>query len=157
MQLLAIISLIMLLAILFKYQTKRIINIGLELLSSTKQAKIGKLELQIDKKLEDLSDRIVKQAGWVQILLSQLESDGVGLLLAISKVDKFTATNALKEKLRSLRSRGLIQHNKATMADSTEVWLTKLGNDFVKILIEAEAVHEELPGNDALPSDVSDT
>ena len=140
MQLLAVISLIATLAILYKYQTQKIINIILDLLSSTRQAKLGKMEVQIDKKIEDISDRIAKQVGWVQILLSQLTGDEIGLLLAISKTNNFSATNALKEKLRKLRSRGLIQHNMPTMTDSDTVWLTEVGKDFVKILIEAEAV-----------------
>ncbi len=127
-------------AILFKYQTIRVIEILIELLRSTKHAKLGKLEVQIDQKLEDISKRIVRQAGWVQILLSQLTSDEVGLLLAISKTDKFSAKNALKDKLRILRANGLLQHNKQTMSDAEEVWLTDLGKDFVKILIDSEAV-----------------
>ena len=140
MQSLAVISLITALAILFKYQTRRVLEVGLDLLSSTRQAKLGKLEIEIDKKLEDVSGRIARQAAWVQILLSQLTDDEVGLLLAMSKTERFAAADALKGKLRSLRARGLIQHDMPKMADSKEVWLTELGQDFVKVLLKAEGI-----------------
>ena len=139
MQTLAIISLISALAILFKLQTKQVIEIGLDLIRNTRQAKLGKLEVQVDKTLEDISERIDRQSGWVQILLSQLTSDEVGILLAMSKTDKFPVKDDLKKKLRSLRNRGLIEHDEPKMRDSREVYLTKLGEEFVKILVEAKA------------------
>lgn len=139
MQVLAVISLVATLAILFEYQARRILEIGLNLFENTRQAKLGRLKIQIDKRIEDISERIVRQSAWVQILLSQLTNDEVGLLLAIAKTERFAATDALKNTLRSLRARGLIQHDMPTMADSKEVWLTGIGQDFVRVLLEAEA------------------
>ena len=140
MQLLTVVSLLAILAIIFMEQTKRVLKIILDLLSSTKVAKLGKLEVQIAKELEDISERVAGQTAWVQILLSHLTKDEIGLLLAISKVKRFTITNALKDRLRSLRGQGLIQHDKSTMKASTKVWLTELGHDFVKIVLTADAV-----------------
>jgi len=142
MQLLSIASLIAALLILFKHQTKQIFDIGLELLGSTTNAKLGKLEVKISKELEDLSDKIVEKTAWVQILLSKMSNDEFGLLLSISKSEKHLATEALKTNLRSLRSKGLIHHDKPTMAESTEVWLTELGKKFVDTLDKAEIVNQ---------------
>ena len=143
MQILAIVSLIFALAILFKNQTKQILYICLGLLSSASKAKIGNLEVQISKELEDISKRMVKQAAWIQILLSEMTKDEMGLLLQISKVNRYSATDALKTKLRSLRAKGLIQHDMSTMAESKNVWLTELGHELAKAIEIAGTVKDQ--------------
>lgn len=140
MQLLSIVSLFSALSILFKHHTKRIYEIGLDLLSNTTNAKLGKLEVIMSKELENLSNKVVEKAAWIQILLSKMTNDEFGLLLSISKVDGFQATEALKPNLRLLRSKGLIHHDQPTMANSSEVWISELGKEFVLALNKAEVL-----------------
>lgn len=140
MQAVAIVALIASLAVIFKRPARQLYESGLELIQSTKQAKLGGLEFQLSRELENLPDRLMRQAAWVQMLLNQLGSEQIGLLLSISKVERYPATGALKNRLRSLRARGLIQHNEATMEAATEVWLSKLGRDF------ADAILSSMPG-----------
>jgi hypothetical protein len=137
MQAVAIVALVASLAVIFKHQAAQIYKSGLDLIQSTKQAKLGSLEVHLSRELENLPDRLMRQAAWIQMLLSQLDSEQIGLLLSISKVDKYPATGALKDRLRSLRARGLIHHNEATMEAATEVWLTELGRDLAGALLAA--------------------
>ena len=143
MQILAIFSLIAALATLFIRKTKQIFEICLELLRYTTTAKLGKLEVKISKELEGISQKVVEKAAWVQILLSRMSNEEVGLLLAISKVEKYPATGGLKDKFRSLRAKGLIQHDKPSMHESSEVWLSELGKEFAEALSKAEVVNSK--------------
>lgn len=143
MQAVAIVALMAALAIVFMHSGRRAFEAALDLFGGINRARLGKLELEISRQLESMSDRIVQRATWAQIVLSQLRSEDVGLLLAVSAAKTYPATEALKNQLRSLRARGLIQHDKATMAESSEVWLSDLGQELANLLREAESV--EIP------------
>lgn len=138
MEILAIISMFSVLALLFKRRTLTMLNLTIELLKSAKQAKFGNLELQLDKKLQDISTLLVKRAAWIQILLSQLSSDEIGLLLNTSKAKKLVITSdRMREQLRILRNRGLILHDKPAISNSTQAWLSDLGKELVSALLES--------------------
>jgi hypothetical protein len=144
MQMLATVSLIAALATLFKNQTKQVLDICFEMMKSTTTAKLGKLEFQISKELENISKSVAERVAWVHILLSKMSNEEIGLLLAISKVEKYPATEALKNNLRSLRAKGLIQHDKSSMSKSSEVWLSELGKEFAEVLNKAEIVNPKI-------------
>jgi len=137
MQVLAIFSMLGILGVLYKRIMHDLIDIGFNLLRAMRQAKLGELEFQIEEKLKDFSNLAAKNATWVPIVLSQLSSEHIGLLMSIHKAGKYGPSGAAKRKLRDLRARGLVAHNRATMADSTEVWLSPLGNELVNVLLES--------------------
>lgn len=72
MQILAIFSMLAILGVLYKKRMRDVMDIGFDLLRSMKQAKLGDLEFQIEKRIKDFSDLAVQKATWVPILLSQL-------------------------------------------------------------------------------------
>lgn len=155
MQAVAIVALMAALAIVFMHSGRRAFEAALDLFGGINRARLGKLELVISRQLESMSDRIVQRAAWAQIVLSQLRSEDVGLLLAISTVRRYPATEALKHQLRSLRARGLILHDKATLAESSEVWLSELGQEVASLLREAENMdtsHTEAAQDEAISS-----
>jgi len=73
-----------------------------------------------------------------QLLLSNLDSDHIGLLILIHKQGKFKPKDAVKNKLRDLRSKGLLTHDKESMTQSEVVWLTELGTEVATILMNNE-------------------
>ena len=149
LEFLSIAMIFAILALIYKNQTQRVLDMVIDLLSGTKQAKFGDLEIHMDKKLQDFSELAVQKAVWVQILLSQLSSKHMGLLFTIYKEDKYTPTNALKNELRDLRARGLLHHDAPTMNESTQVWLTDLGKELAKTMLESPVEVENISeGND---------
>jgi hypothetical protein len=66
--LLAIVSLLTVIALFYKQESRRIVQEMMALVRNTKQTKLGELALEIDKKLIDLSQ--LSRIGWMQILLS---------------------------------------------------------------------------------------
>ena len=156
MQILAIVALVSLFVTIYTCKAMQLYESGLEILQSTQQAKIGSLEVQVGKKIEDLSNRLIRQAAWVQMVLTQLSSDQIGILLSISKVEKYPAKEALKNQLRALRARGLIYHDKPTMADSNEVWLSELGKELTDTIMNAETIkRERIPSGSTIEKQTS--
>ena len=137
LEILSIVTMLALVGIIYKGVTAKALNLAFDLLSSTRQAKFGDLEVSIDQKLQDFSELAARKATWMQILLSQLSSEHIGLLFTIHKAGKYSPPKALKEKLSDLRSRGLLQHNATTLTESTQVWLTDLGEELAEALLES--------------------
>lgn len=134
LQIVSIVSLILLLGLLYKRYTRQGIDILLSLLKNTKQAKFGQLEISIEKKIAELSKLAINRSVLMNIILSKLDPEHLGLLITIFKEGKHRPIAANKNRLRDLRSFGLLHHNNPTMADSTEVWLTNLGNEIADAL-----------------------
>ena len=84
--------------------------------------------------MAEYSKLTVSQSAWMNVILSKLEPEHLGLLLTIQKDGKHSPINASKEKLRDLRALGLLKHNTDSMEKSTEVWLTDLGNEIATTL-----------------------
>ncbi|GAB5527108.1 MAG: hypothetical protein Roseis2KO_49800 [Roseivirga sp.] len=137
-QTIAVVSLILLLGVLYKSQARKVRDLFLELLKGTSKAKVGSLELQLEQKLQDYSKIIATKSIWSQILLSKLDSEHIGLLLTIQKEGTFKIQGTVKNKLRDLRSHGLLTHDKATMEESSEVQLTKTGKELAEFLSAPE-------------------
>ena len=142
MQIVAIVALVIAIGILYKSRTRQVFEFLIEILSRTRQAKLGSFEIEISKELQDISKRLIKKAAWVQVILPELSSDDIGVLLSLSNEERNQANEALKGQLRSLRKKGLIAHNKPTLAESSEVWLTELGRDLVSVILEPEVQKE---------------
>jgi hypothetical protein len=143
LQIVAIVSIILLIGVLYKNLARKAIDIIFSLTKNTKQAKFGQLEINIEKKLAEYSKSAVTQSVWMNVILSKLDPEHLGLLLTIQKDGKHTAIKASKSKLRDLRALGLLRHNNETMEASTEVWLTELGNEIATTLISKPLIIEE--------------
>lgn len=61
------------------------------------------------------------------MMLADLSPSHLGLLMQIRTDKDFRPTSAVMNKLRELRNRGLISHDKEFLADSSRAWLTSTG------------------------------
>ncbi|RIV23799.1 hypothetical protein DYU11_12580 [Fibrisoma montanum] len=120
--------------IIYKSQILILRNIIVNLVKSTKQAKLGSFELQIgDKTIE--SSRFQNFSTLTQILLTTTSSEEIGVLAEIAKTDKFEPKEALKIKLRALRDKGLINHNNTSLENANEVWITETGRNLINEIL----------------------
>jgi hypothetical protein len=143
LQVVAVASLVGLIALLYEGHAHGALDVCLELLSNAKQARYGDFEIQIEKRLKDFSDLAVKRSVGIQVLLSQLDGQHVSLLLAIAKSGHYSPPETVKDKLRQLRNQGLLCHNATSMREANDVWLSPLGDELARVLAEAPT-HEEL-------------
>lgn len=121
---LAIVCLLLFCAVLFRHRLIRAFDAGLDLLANARRAKVGGMELEIEKRLADFSAELLKTSAWAQVLVSQLSQEDVGLMLSLANCNRLQAVDALKNRYRVLRERGLLEHDQPTMSDSTPVWLS---------------------------------
>ena len=139
MQTLAIVAILLFLASLYTHHVKKLLDIFFILVKQTRQAKFGNLEVNL--KDDPLKQAIFENLGidraWAKAIISDLTPTHIGLLLAINKAGHFHCSNQIKNTLRDLRAKGLLQHNKETIADSDTLWLTDIGNDLVNIIMKA--------------------
>lgn len=132
MQTLAIFSCVMLLGVLYHNITIRFLDALLLIIAKTKQAKFKGFELSIDDPFKKMILETIKTDNvLIKAIISDLTSDNIALLLAISKTEFFTCTNHVKNNLRELRKKALIEHDKNTLAESQKVWLTQNGKDLI--------------------------
>ena len=135
MQTPAIFSLVLLICLIYRSHLLKVFDIVLSLLRKTKQAKIGNVEVNLsDSWKQSIADTIVTNKAWVKPMLSNLTAEEMNFLLLINKAGKFKTSDAVKDTLRGLRAKGLLQHNNKTMANATEAWLTELGIELVDII-----------------------
>lgn len=142
MEFLAIASLVILAAVVYKHRSRQAMDIGYELLKKTQTAKVGDFEFTIEQKLKDYSRLLSKQAEWIRIILSEMTAEQISLLLAIYRAERYEARN--KDTLRALRARALLHHNAPTMSASTEVWLSELGKEVASHLLEPKIQQDVL-------------
>jgi hypothetical protein len=143
MQWISIISVLLLLGVLYQSPARQLKDLILQLIKNTKQAKIGDFELQIEEQISKFSKEIINKSILTQTLLTNLSSDHIGQLLLLHKQGKTKlSSNSVKNKLRDLRSKGLVAHDKETMEKSEFVWLTPLGNELAEILLTNEKIIE---------------
>ena len=134
LQVVAIFSMVVLLGIIYKRQALAIGSVLVDLVRATKQAKSGNLEVQIQS-ARDISESLVNSPEWFKILASAMNEQQIGLMLEIQKEGKYViAGSGVREILRSLRSMGMINHDKASLTDSMYVSLTPLGTEVAETL-----------------------
>jgi HAMP domain-containing protein len=137
LQVVAVIAIIATLAILYRGIARQFLDAVLELARHATQAKWGNLEVQIDKKFETLSGLVSTRVGWVKAVASRLAPEHVGLLLQIQRAGRYAFPAGVRTQLRVLRNSGLIEHNAPSLGESTEVWLSKAGEEFVVGIADA--------------------
>jgi hypothetical protein len=135
MQILAIFAFLMSFLTVYRRHAKLVFDLGLSLLGRTTRAKLGDLELQIDDKVINLTERLERKAGDLRMLVDGLNGDHIGWLINIHKVGKYEPSDAIKEKLRPLRNRGLLVHDSNSMHEAKYVWLTALGEELATVLL----------------------
>jgi len=148
LQWVAVVSLVLLLAVVYQNLTMRTVEVCLTLVARAQQAKVGSLEIQLDKKLADFSKKVAAESVWVQILVKDLSSEEVGTLLQISRVERFAARDGMKPLLRGLRARGLITHDQPKLTASHYVWVTDLGRELAQSLFGVGPDKPEAPNSD---------
>jgi hypothetical protein len=118
--------------IVYKTKTEEIFNYFKDIISNTRQAEFGKFKLEIKNSLENLSTITTQKAIGFQLILSKLKEEHLSLIMAIYKEGKFPIKNI--SALRILRNYGLLKHDQSSMAKSSYVWLSLLGNELAQVL-----------------------
>lgn len=132
MQTLSIVALILFLFILYSNKATILFNLFLSLAKQAKQAKFGNLEVSIGDSLKQaVLDNLKSDKEWVRAIVSDLTPTHFTILLAINLAGQYHCAHYLKNTMRELRAKGLIDHNKDTMENSDIVWLTKIGSELV--------------------------
>lgn len=142
LQVVAAIALVGVLALTYRDRAVRVVDFIVELIGSTRQAKYGALEIQLERRLKDFSELAIRKSAGLQILLSNLDSEHLSLLLAISKAGHYKPPGPAKKKLRDLRNRGLLFHDGASLGESEDVWLSPLGVQLAELLMESPVAAE---------------
>jgi hypothetical protein len=137
MQWVSILSIFLFLGVLYQGPANKLKELMLQLVKNTKQAKLGDFEVNIDEKISRLSKDVLNKSVLTQLLLTNLNSDHIGLLILIHKQGKMKPLAATKDKLRDLRSKGLLAHDKETLGESELVWLTNLGSEVASLLLNS--------------------
>jgi hypothetical protein len=129
------ISLVLLAAISYKHLVKPFIARAEAFARRLDYAKFRDLELRTEQhaaelvRLEGLQLTLIQDS-----VLRNLEPDLYGLLVNLSHNNKVRIDRSHIDRLRQLRDRGLIEHDRQRLRESEEVWLTPLGREVAEIL-----------------------
>ena len=136
MELLAIISFIAFLSLIYLGISKRIYYILTDLIRNTKQAKFGDFEIMLkDGAVIPIND-VSHLPVWSRVLLSQLTSKEVGILAQLSQNEHGSdIIVSMKDVYRDLRAKGLLEHDAKSIANSKRIWLSKTGNELARLLL----------------------
>ncbi len=151
MEVLAITTVILIGIVVYRRFVVRIIDIGVDKLQNSRIAKIGDFELTSDGKNQTIFVPNDRQPEWVRMTLSNLTAEQVALLVVMYKQGRISAND--KSNLRVLRSRGLVMHNKKTMNESTEAWLTDLGKQIAVHLVDTNQPSTESQASEQVTVD----
>jgi hypothetical protein len=129
------IALILLVATSYKHLVKPFIARAEAFAKRLDYAKFRDLELRAEQQAEELVRLEGLQLTLIQdVVLRNLEPDLYGLLVNLSHTEKVQIDRTHMDRLRQLRDRGLIEHDRQRLRDSGEVWLTSLGREVAEIL-----------------------
>jgi hypothetical protein len=137
MQTIASISIFLFVCILYKSQIRELRNIVFGLLRDARQAKLGQLEFQIgNDNLGEILNPNSTHSIFAQMLLQGLNSEDIGLLTEVYSNGKYNPKDAVKDRLRTLRLKGLIDHNAKSLGASNEVWATETGKKLIEEIMK---------------------
>jgi hypothetical protein len=122
------------LVVVYRRRVVAIIEDAVAMLKLARAAKIGALELDLQR-LGNVSELLEKRAEWIRLVLAEMQPQEVAVLLSIPLAGRADAPPSLKGRLRALRDRGLLQHDEATMEQSSHVWLTEMGRQVAEALM----------------------
>jgi hypothetical protein len=144
MEILAITTVILIGIVVYRNFVVGLLDVGVEKLQRSRTTKIGDIELTSDEKGQTTYIPNDRHPEWVRMTLSDITAEQVALLVVMYMQGKINARD--KSNLRVLRSRGLIIHNKRTMRESSEAWLTDLGKQIATHLVD---VNQQSTGTQA--------
>jgi hypothetical protein len=134
-QIFATIALILLIAVSYKHLARPFISRVQTFVGRVDYAKFRDLELRTNEqaaqivRLEGLQLTVLQE-----IVLRNLEPEQCSVLANLSSRDRTPTKGARIERLRELRDRGLVEHDRLHLGESTEVWLTPLGKEVAELL-----------------------
>lgn len=132
MQTLSIVALVLLLCILFSSKITILFNLFVSVAKHAKTAKFGNFEVNINNSFKQaILDHINSDKEWLKAIVSDLTPTHLTILLAINLAGKYNCGPHIKDTLRELRAKGLIEHDEETLEKSDIVWLTKFGIELV--------------------------
>lgn len=136
-QTVAAIALILLVATSYKHFVRPFIARAEAFARRLDCAKFKDLELRADQqaaelvRLEGLQLTVIED-----VVIRNLEPDLYALLVNLSVDNKTQIDKSHIDRLRQLRDRGLIEHDRQRLRDSQTVWLTSLGKQVAEILAQ---------------------
>ena len=134
-QTVATIALILLIATSYRHFVKPFIARAEAFARRLDYAKFKDLELRADQQTAELVRLEGLQLTLIQdIVLRNLEPDLYTLLVNLSLNNKTQMDRSHIHRLRQLRDRGLVEHDRQRLRDSGTVWLTSLGRQVAEIL-----------------------
>lgn len=142
MEILAMTSILLLGTIVYRNPLRSFIDIIFKIVRHAQISKIGELQFTSEGSPRTNREAFTQHPEWCRMLLSGLSDEQLAILVAIFKEGKLRASD--KENLRSLRDRGLLSHNQQTLLESTEVWLTALGEKAAKQILGTSRQRETL-------------
>ena len=84
---------------------------------------------------------------WMRTMYAELAPDHIALVvLLFERREKQKRSSYHIDKLRQLRDRGLLLYDQGTLAGSNEIWLSDLGKELAKALLEIRQEPESRPG-----------
>ena len=125
----AIASIFFLCLVTYRHRTVQVLEWIENFLASARLAKLGQFEIQVDRAK-------VPVTSFREMMLADLSPSHLGLLVQIRTETDFAPSGAIMNKLRELRSRGLLRHDKESLGDSRRVWLTPAGEAVADSLIQ---------------------
>lgn len=132
METLSIITIALFLGILYVEKVKMIFELFISLGRQTQQAKIGNFELSVGNTFKKtILENINSDKDWVKSIISDLTPTHLGILLAINKANELKCHGSIKNTLRDLRDKGLINHNKNSITKADKVWLSDTGKELM--------------------------
>lgn len=117
--------------VVYKNSTLRFVRIADSFLARATYARLRDLEVRID----EAEGGRVGYPRLTDTVLEGLRPGDVALLISVGEADNFDFAPAIIDDLRRLRARGLITHNRDSLASSDAVTLTALGSKVVKSIL----------------------
>jgi hypothetical protein len=134
MQLLAMLVVAIFSAIYYHFHASLLFEKVLSMVGKARTARFGEFEVSLEQ--SSIDDLYPNSPAWFRAIMNQLSADHIGLLMQIGRKERFAISKPLLARLRDLRIRGLIIHDKERLQDSNIAELTELGKLFVNQLID---------------------
>jgi hypothetical protein len=119
-------ALVLLVAVMHKPTLRRVVDDVELILKRPLMAKFRDLEVRVDEAANRIAE-VVELADVTSMALQGLSRDAVGLLLALAAGGPRDYARHWRQDYVSSRDRGLVEHDKDRLGNSTRVWASALG------------------------------
>ena len=132
----ATLSMVLVVAILYKRHSLRLVESFFSLIEGSRVSKLGQVEFQPDPERFGVTEMTV-----TEMMLADLTPRDVSVLMTVYYADRFhPRSDDVRQRLRKLRDKGWLEHDKRTLSESGEVWLTAAGKSVATALSLPSAV-----------------